>query len=156
MNPSTEQFCLACNSRLGYVRPSDRPDAEASTSRYRQIRLRCEEVQSGHITMQAFAAYLQELSNILQQRGQAIYDNLELTEYYADNADEVDMGIGGVQSYEAGVNELWAFVEDGNAAHIEDGLLLIWEGNQRIIEAMRINRESREELSLLWEQLQGG
>jgi hypothetical protein len=106
--------------------------------------------------MSAFTAFLQEQSNILSERAQAIYDNLEATDYYAENADEVDMGIAGVQSYEEGVNALWAFVEDGDPSHIESGLLNIWEGNQRIIEAMRINRESRESLSLLWEQLQGG
>lgn len=138
------------------MRASERPDADASTSRYRQIRGKCDEVRSGQITVAHFSSYLQELSNILAQRAQSIYDNLEETDYYAENADEVDMGVAGVQSYESGVNLLWEYVDDANPAHIDEGLLLIWEGNQRIIEAMRINRQSREDLALLWEQLQGG
>lgn len=113
-------------------------------------------MQRGRITAEQFSAYLQELSNILTQRAQAIYDNFEATDYYAENGEECDIGVSGVQSYEGGVNELWQFLEDGDPDHLSNGLVQIWEGNQRIIEAMRINRENREALALLWDQLQDG
>lgn len=138
------------------ARASTRPDGEASTSRYRQIRQRCEEVQGGQITLAEFITYLQDLSNILTTRAQAIYDNFQATDYWAENGDECEIGISGVESYEAGVNELWAYVEELDPERISNGLVMIWEGNQRIIEAMRINRENREALALLWEQLQDG
>lgn len=155
INPPGEAFCQRCNHLLGSVRPSARPDATASTSRYRQIRMRCEEVQSGQITMEQFAEFLQQTATILQTRARDIYDNIQSTEYDKENAEEVSVGLAGVDSYQAGMNELWQFIDDGDPQHLETGLLQIWEGNQGIIEAMRINRESREELALLWEQLQG-
>lgn len=155
-NPSSERFCLACNSQLGVARATSRPDAEASTSRYRQIRQKCEEVQTGHVTVEHFVAYMTDLSNILSQRAQSIYDNFQATDYWSENGEECEIGVSGVESYEAGVNEIWAFIEDGDPSHINEGLVMIWEGNQRIIEAMRINRENREALALLWDQLQDG
>lgn len=132
------------------------PDAEAATSRYRIIRARVEDLRNGQITLDQFADFLRETSDILAACSQDIYDNIEASGYYAENAEEVDMGLAGVQGYESGLNELWQYVEDGDATHLEQGLLTIWDGNQRIIEAMRINRQSREALALLWEQLQGG
>ena len=74
--------------------------------------------------------------------------------YFHDNPAEMEMGMSGVDYFESGVNEFWAYLEDGEAAHLETGLQMAWEGTQRIMEAMRINRESRAELALYWDTLQ--
>lgn len=154
-NPVGEVFCQQCNHRLGSVRPSARPNSDAATSRYRQIRVKCDEVQAGKITIEQFSSFLSETAIILTSRAQDILDNIRATSYDKENVEEVDMGLSGVDLYQGGINELWQFADDGDATHLETGLALIWDGNQRIIEAMRINRESREALALLWEQLQG-
>ncbi len=154
INPADETVCQCCNSRLGYVRPSTRPDVEATTGRYRKIRARVEELQAGQVTLDAFTRYLEELTEELTARAQSIHEDLEA--YRQDNADEVEAGLDGVEKYEAGVSELWAYTQDLEPSHLEQGLLLVWDGNMRIVEAMRINRENREALAELWDELQQG
>ena len=69
-------------------------------------------------------------------------------------AAECEMGMSGIASFEDGVNQFWAYLEDGDTSHLDTGLQMAWEGTQRIMEAMRINRESRAELAMYWDSLQ--
>jgi len=150
LNPEGEEFCQACNARLGAVAAN----AEASTGRYKEIRNAVEQLQAGAMHLEDFACWLEQTSATLAQKARGIMDTIEECHYWQDGAEEIEMGLSGVQSFEAGLGELWQFTQDQDPGHLELGLVQIWEGNTRIVEAMRINRESRQALSLEWEQLQ--
>lgn len=154
VNPPGEEFCQACNSTVGRV--SLTADAGASTGRYKEIRAAVEQLQAGAIGVHDFANWLERLSAELAHKARGIMDTIEACNYWKDGAEEIEMGLSGVQHFEEGMGELWQFTQDGDPGHLEQGLVMVWEGNQRIIEAMRINRDSRQDLALEWEQLQGG
>jgi len=46
------------------------------------------------------------------------------------------------------MHEMWLYLEDGDPGHLDSGLEMLWEGNEKINEAMRLNRDSREDLDL--------
>lgn len=118
--------------------------------------MQVEAVQSGALAPHDFATWLERLSNLLVEKSRGIIETIEATNYWQEGPEEVEMGLSGVQSFEEGLAELWQFTQDMDPGHLEQGLVMVWEGNQRIIEAMRLNRESRQNLALEWEQLQGG
>ncbi len=154
LNPPNEEVCQACNSSLGESSASYQIDMHRHTGRYRQIRAKVEEVRAGHITAEQFAQWLLQLSHTLAEKATAIRENLEAMDYYRESPNECQIGLAGVQTFEAGLQELYEFTNDLDAMHLEQGLNLLWDGNHMIIEAMKINRASREALSQLWEQLQ--
>ena len=155
-NPPTEEFCQACNTPLQLGQLSLPSVEDGIGSRYRQIRGKVEELQRGKLGAAEFAKWLEDLSIVLAQRARAIVQNIEAGQYWKENPDEVEIGLSGVRSFEQGLEELWRYAQDYDPAHLELGLQMVWEGNQRIVEAMHINRDSRQTLALLWEQLQGG
>ena len=60
----------------------------------------------------------------------------------------MDLGLLGLELYEAGMQELSAYLQDGDLEHLDEGLHLIREGNEKVNEAMHLNRESREDLDM--------
>jgi hypothetical protein len=153
-NPANEEFCQACNASIGRVDPS--ASGDASTGRYKAIRAAVEQVQTGAMPVDRFARWLEETSTVMANKARGIMDTIEACNYWQEGAEEIEVGLSGVQSFEEGLGELYAYTQDGEPAHLEQGLVMVWEGTQRIIEAMRINRDSRQDLALEWEQLQGG
>lgn len=152
INPSEEEFCLACNSALGRI---DRfADAGKTTGRYHELREACERVAMGTMGHEEFVHFLEDLSAKLAAKSRDILDTIEATNYWQDGADEIEMGTMGIRSYEDGLAEIWQYTQDNDPGHFEQGLVMVWEGYQRILEAMRINRESRQMLAMEWEGLQ--
>jgi dGTP triphosphohydrolase len=123
---------------------------QAVNGRYNQFREAAERVKRGEWSAQEMAEFLQNMARILEEKAQAAIDYINSCNYYEDNQEEVDLGLEGIQDYEAGMTEMYAFTEDGDLTHLDRGLEMIFQGNEKINEAMRRNREARKRLEEEW------
>lgn len=99
----------------------------------------------GQAEMQSF---LQRTANYLKPKGDAIFETLETPGYREEAKDECECAENGVEHYEQGIEEMWAYTQDGNVAHLDKGLKTIKKGNDMLNKAMTINRDAYEELEL--------
>lgn len=102
----------------------------------------------GEWSLEELAQFLEQIAALLLAKGEDIRLFIRETGYRQDNPVEVDSGLSGLELYEAGMEEMFRYLEDRDPAHLLRGLEQIWEGNERINQAMEINRESREDLDV--------
>lgn len=107
-----------------------------------------ERTRTGDWNVEDFEAFLSNVYEVLTHKAQECRTLIDETNYRDDAPEEVDGGLRGIDLYEMGMQELWLFLHDGEAHHLEEGMRLIWEGNEKINDAMRLNRESREDLDV--------
>jgi hypothetical protein len=107
-----------------------------------------ERTRAGEWNAEDFEAFLLHVFEVLTEKAAECRTLIEETCYHEEAPEEVETGLGGVDLYEIGMQELWLYLQDGDVSHLEEGLRLVWEGNEKINEAMRINRDSREDLDL--------
>lgn len=105
-------------------------------------------MRSGDWTADDLREFLLQISETLAEKGLACRTFIEESGYRSEAEEEVDEGLSGIEHYEYGMQEMWQFLDDGDLAHLAAGLKIIWEGNEKINQAMRLNRESREDLDL--------
>lgn len=103
---------------------------------------------SGEWAPEDLKEFLVQIAGLLGEKAREVRELLEESGYQNESPEEVEQGLGGIEHYERGMQEMWRFFEDGDAGHLQQGLELIWEGNERINKAMIINRESREDLDV--------
>lgn len=126
----------------------DRALFDRVTGRYQQFQQAVERTRAGEWNAEDFEAFLLHVYETLTEKAVDCRAFIEESRYHEESPDEVETGLRGVDLYEVGMQELWQYLQDGEASHLEEGLRLLWEGNEKINEAMRINRESREDLDL--------
>lgn len=146
INPSKESLCLACG--LGLARAPQTVDP--TEERYRRIASNVEQLRQGHVTLEQFVDFIEAMQHTVTEEGQALCDYFETSGYYQESPLEVETGVAGLQSYEVGLSELRQFAEDLDETHLEAGLQTVREGNDKILEAMRLNRERRDRLADEW------
>ncbi|MBI3928288.1 MAG: hypothetical protein HY319_22280 [Armatimonadetes bacterium] len=143
--------CTHCGAALPRIlQPTSVDQFEKRTSRYNQFREAGQKAKEGKWSPEEYADWLQNISRLLAQKARYLIDLYHSTGYYEYGAEEVEMGITGIQDYEQAMETMWEFIEDGDPRHIERGLELMWEGNEKINEAMRLNREFRRRLEDEW------
>lgn len=121
---------------------------ERIVGRYNQFKRAVDNVRNGSWTAEEFNEFLVNIYGVLSAKAQECRDIITEENYEETDGSEVEHGVSGMDLYEAGMQEMSLFLEDGEMVHLDEGLALIWEGNEKINEAMRINRESRDNLDL--------
>jgi hypothetical protein len=114
--------------------------------RFNQLQDAGDKVKSGEMTVEAYADFLENVSQVLQQKEMEIREIEIPEEAFEDFREELEVGFAGIELYNQGIAEMKAFVQDLNPEHIDYGLELVHEGNEKINEAMRINRDNRRKL----------
>lgn len=107
-----------------------------------------ERARTGEWSAEELEAFLMHLYDLLVEKGQDCRAFIQESGYRDEAPDEVDSGLNGIDLYEAGIQEMWQYLQDGDESHLSEGLRLLWEGNEKINHAMFLNRESREDLDL--------
>lgn len=103
-------------------------------------------VTSGEWQMEEFAAFLQETAAVMAEKEDGIR-SIDIPEEAADDfKEELEIGFEGIELYNQGLEHMFAYTESAEPELLEAGLDLIRQGNERINEAMRINRENRSRL----------
>lgn len=145
-------YCTQCNARLPKIDANQIQSGTGHiTSRYEQIRDACDKVRNQAWSLEEFESYVANLFNFLESHKNAIIGYVKETGYFEYGQGEVEMGMTGVERYEEGLELIYSYVEDGVPETVLDqGLQLIWEGNEMINEAMRENRAARRKLEEEW------
>ena len=151
-NEPEAKICRKCGATLPrYVSESETQEEPKVESPVINERLQIfeqavEKVSSGEWSTEEFANFLEETAAILAEKEQGIRSIDIPEEAAADFKDELDVGFEGIKLYNQGMQVFFAFVENEDPELLEEGLELVRRGNERINEAMRINRENRSKL----------
>ena len=116
--------------------------------RYNQFKRAVDNVKAGTWTAEEFHEFLFNIYEDLSAKARELHEIIETEKYIEYAEKEVHCGVAGLDLFEAGMHEMSVYLEDGDITHLDGGLARIWEGNEKINEAMRINRENREELDV--------
>ena len=123
---------------------------EVVSGRFQKFHDSVEQVRSGAMSAEDFGEFLQKQYEILQNIRAEIENIVAGTDYLEKAAEEMSQGVQGMDHYEAGIQEMWAYLDDGEAEHLEAGLDMVRIGNELINDAKRINRLSRKKLEDEW------
>jgi hypothetical protein len=158
-NDPTNTICTSCESAMPtaeeqIVVNSPTPDRKApagtQTGRYQQFVVAVDKVKLGQWGPLELANWLQEMTAVLATRAAEFVQIIHGSNYYEVQSREVESCFAGMEQYEDGMQELWKFIDDGDANHLENGLETIWEGNKQINQAILLNRNFRRELEEEW------
>jgi hypothetical protein len=143
--------CPNCNAPMPKKQSgiSSAPPAKVY-DRYNKIKTYAEQVQSGEIPPGEFKDFLLKTKEILVTKEKDIKEIEIPQEYYNDFLYEMEMGFTGLKLFYDGIEELLLYVSGKNEEHMTKGLELVHEGNDRVNEAMSINREHRRQMEELY------
>lgn len=152
-NLDASRFCSNCNAAL----PQIIADAQAGgvlaskvMERYYQLKDAAEKVKNGEWTLEEYSSYLEGIAQVLAQKEQEIREIEIPEEAYEDFAEELEVGFNGIALYNEGIAHMMLYLEDQDPDHLDYGLDLVYQGNEQINEAMRINRDNRKKLEEMY------
>lgn len=137
-------YCSYCNAKLpssSFMDVMSTPKYE--TSRLNDVTQYCDCILAGTVSMEDFANYISLTYEHLAGLSAGIYQTVEEDAYSEVANDEVESGFEGMQLWESGLSEIYAYTEDMDEAHIKNGLDMVRRGNDLINKAMIMNRNSR-------------
>lgn len=138
-------FCAYCNAKLptaSMFQVMNTPTFE--TSRLNDVTRYCDCILAGSVSMEDFANFISLTYNHLVGLSSDIYQSVEDDGYMQIAPDEVEAGFEGMQLWENGLSEIYAYTEDMDEEHVKNGLDMVRRGNDLINKAMLLNRESRD------------
>jgi len=149
-NPDGANFCQSCSAALPRMTQTDAAPPTKVNERYMQLKDAGDKAKSGEWSIEEYGQFLHEIQQILAQK-EAEIKEIEIPEEALDEfAEELDVGFGGIELYNQGIATMMLYLEDQDPNHIDYGLELVHEGNEKINEAMRINRENRKKLEEMY------
>ena len=146
-NPENATVCANCKTpipRMSHM-VSSSPPAKVN-DRYLQIKDASDKVLAGQWTIDEYAKYLHDLREEIKQKEREIKEVEIPEESMEEFAEELTVGYHGIDLYNEGISYLMKYTEDGNPINVTHGMQLIYEGNEKINDAMRINRENRKKI----------
>lgn len=155
-NLDTANYCKRCNALLPKLSAGYKPPPpQKVTGRFNRFKDAIGNVKNKKWSADEFKKFLDEISKNLYSRGQEIR-NVEIpSEIMSEFEEELSIGLEGINLFEGGMKELSLYLEDKKEEHLDKGLKLIEEGNNKINEAMIINRENREKLEEMYDAAGG-
>ena len=150
-NPHGAKFCESCNAQLPKVSHEESSSIPKVNERYMQLKNAGEKVKVGEWTVDEYSSFLDNMMNVLMQKEQEIREIEIPDEASEEFREELEAGFSGIDLYNQGIAEMRLFIDDLNSEHIDRGLQLVSDGNERINDAMRINRENRRKLEEMYQ-----
>lgn len=151
-NPSGAHSCEQCGALLPKMTQAAIETAPPPkvNERYLLLKDAGDKAKSGEWSIEEYGKFLNEIRAVLSQKEQEIRE-IEIPEEAIDEfADELEVGFSGIELYNQGIANMILYLDDQNPDHIDYGLELVHEGNEKINEAMRINRENRRKLEEMY------
>jgi len=151
-NSDDKKYCVNCQAVLPNIPAASRSPKppEIVMERYNQLKEAGDMVLNGEWTVEEYGEFLEGISQVLAQKEQEIREIEIPEEAYDDFAEELEVGFNGIALYNEGIAHMMLYLEDENPEHIEYGLQLVYEGNESINEAMKVNRENRRKLEEMY------
>lgn len=149
-NPEGAGFCSNCKAVIPKTNIVSSAPPPIVNRRYMLIKTACDKVRSGEWDLNKFGEFVYEVKQSLLEKVEEIKDIGIPEEAMDEFVEELETGYTGVELYLRGVELLILFLSEQKAEHLDQGIVLIAEGNDKINEAMRINRENRRKLEELY------
>jgi hypothetical protein len=140
------KFCENCKVHLPKFSNEEKTRYPKAYERYTAIKNAGDKVKVGDWTVDEFADFLEKISANLAKIEQEIHEIEIPEESMEDFMEELEAGFSGIELYNQGITEMMLFVEDMDAEHLEQGLNKVTEGNEKINEAILINRNNRKQI----------
>lgn len=159
--------CTNCNASLVATAEVPRTHDRDITSRYDEFSAKVQGLRNGEISRQAFGKWLNEMREKLTGRreyyvqfvkGSEFEDidveRLEVLQnnYFNEREQEVTLTMEGIFEYEEAMGMMAAFLENEDVKEdvLDEALKMMWNGNEKCNEAIRMNREYRNQLEDDW------
>lgn len=153
--PAGELRCPTCHNTVASNDPLDKPAPRSHDSeiveRFEDFQTRVEALLQGNMTVEEFAIWFHDIQTRLHSKRDAFVALIKDASYYEFHPEEVEMGLSGIFDFEMGM-ETMADILTGDAefTQFQPALEKMWEGTQKVNEAMRMNREFRNGLEDDW------
>lgn len=142
--------CENCGALLPRMDTSSMVRMEEQSGRVKQFSDAVEHVRSGEWGAEEFLGFLQEMFDTLSTLRAEIETLIVESDYEEHGSEEVEQGLGGMNMFEEGMQEMSLYTEDGEISHLDLGMEHIIQGNAMLNDAKRINRTSRNKLEDEW------
>ena len=143
-NLAQEALCKDCGAKLPR-QAGNCPELSHKPlmGRLEQFRQACVKVTNKSWSLHDFGSFLENMQDTLKAKREVFISNLGDYAEYA--TEEVELATSGMNEYELGMEELWAYIETKDPACIQRGMDLVICGNEKINQAMAMNRSLRSE-----------
>ena len=88
--------------------------------RYNQFKRAVDNVRNGSWTVEEFGEFLNNIYEDLGAKAQEMREIIVEEKYEEINGEEVTMGGSGIDLYDAGMQEMSYFLEDGEEHHLDE------------------------------------
>lgn len=149
-NEAEAKVCARCGALLPrYLEEEEAAPAPQQEPIHERLQIFEEAVaklQEGTWSLEEFSNFLTETAAVLAEKERGIKEIEIPEEAAADFQEELRVGFAGIELYNRGIESMFAYLEAQDPQLLEEGLDSIRQGNERINEAMRINRANRDKL----------
>lgn len=145
-NEAHETVCSNCGAKLPKLAQMDDTQKYApgsitgTLSRFQDAAAKVRGGEWNEEELADFVEYMFLTLNSLQLQYRAFVDH---TRYVEDSPAEVRMVHEGMEEFEAGVEHFYAYIQEGEEAYLDEGLEMMRQANDKLIEGLRLNREYR-------------
>ncbi|MCL5036777.1 MAG: hypothetical protein M1269_06620 [Chloroflexi bacterium] len=145
-NPPGANFCLRCKMALPKIVQEMYDDFERQSGRLERIIDLTDLVREGQMEVADFTEEIAAIIKELSEKAREIMEIVEENNYGVHSPEEVEVGFEGIDAYEQGLALLLLYGDQMDPICLDRGIELIEEGNTKINEAMRLNRDRRTNL----------
>lgn len=131
--------------------PAPRGHADNMTARYMEFQGKVESVRMGKLSRPDFAQWLNETISKLLSKRQDYMLTVRESGYIETHPAEVDLAMNGILDFEDSANDMLEFANsDTDISALDAALAKMWQANEAINDAMRLNRSFRAQLEDDW------
>lgn len=131
--------------------PAPRGHADNMTARYMEFQGKVEAVRLGKLARPEFAVWLNETIERLLAKRQDYMLTVRESGYIETHPAEVDLAMNGILDFEEAASDMLEFARSqADISALDAALAKMWQANDAINDAMRMNRSFRAQLEDDW------
>ncbi len=131
--------------------PAPRGHADNMTARYMEFQGKVEAVRMSKLTRNELGQWLIETIGKLLNKRQDYMMTVRESGYIETHPAEVDLAMNGILDFEDAANDMLEFANsEADVSELDAALAKMWQANEAINDAMRMNRSFRAQLEDDW------
>jgi hypothetical protein len=131
--------------------PAPRGHADNMTGRYEDFQRKVEGLRMGSISPADFIEWLANIRVTLAGKRASYINTVRDMGYQDANPEEVDIAVNGILDFEDAIEDMWEFtLGKTDISGLDTALAKMWQANEMINDAMRLNRGFRAQLEDDW------
>lgn len=142
---------LNLDARDPINQPAPRGHENNLTARYEEFQSKVEGLRTTRISKGDFTIWLADVKGVLEAKREAYMEAVRQAGYYDMHPEEVEIAINAILDFEDSVNDMCDYaLGETEVSALDAALAKMWDANERINEAMRMNRGFRAQLEDDW------